>query len=434
MRAAYDKIFSRQILDKPYPTAVRNSHHTRTGVLVGGSGLIGGTLLHHFKGRRVPGLNVVAPNSKELSLRVPEDIRSFFEAVKPEFIINCAIASIDADPEMTFDVTSMGAINLARAALELGIPYIHISSSAVMPTGHDLREEDRLPIRADLSNYAKGKLIAELALEELRATRGLDYTAIRLAVVYGAHDHKIQGFHRLLFSLVGGSMPFMLTGRRSVHSYTNANKLPAFVSHVLENRAEFTGQTYHFVDPEPVALGELILAIKSLLGTKAPRAFYVPYPLARLALKALTRLARVARRVGIEARAPAESIFLANLYESQVLSSEKLRRSSFVDPDPAMTVYTALPALLAYYVRRWEGLNLIDAQFRRDGAREDTVDLFVRAPERLLRSALEENGEPFLRRCSIVPPSAADDPAGDRRGGPPPAARARGRSPLRRLA
>lgn len=77
-------------------------------------------------------------------------------------------------------------------------------------------------------------------------------TIIRLGIVYGAHDHKVQGFHHLLFSLVDQSMPYLLTRRGCVHSDTNESKLPAFVSHVLEHRAKFSGQTLHFVDPEPL--------------------------------------------------------------------------------------------------------------------------------------------------------------------------------------
>jgi len=163
-----------------------------TGVLVGGSGLIGGTLLHHFESVDPSRFALLAPNSKELSLRVPDDVRAYFERVKPDFVVNCAIAAIDSDPQLTFEVDCMGTVYLARAAREIGI-------------------------------------------------------------VYGVHDHKIQGFHRLLFSLVDRSMPVLFTGRESVHSYTNAGKLPAFVAHVLELREAVSGETEHFVDPDPEA-------------------------------------------------------------------------------------------------------------------------------------------------------------------------------------
>lgn len=386
-------------------------------MLLGGSGLVGGTLLHHFKSMAPAGVSLLAPNSKELSLRVPSDIQAYFERVRPDFIVNCAIASIDADPQLTFEVNCMGAIYLARAAQELGIPYIHISSAALLPSGVDLGEESRLAPGPEMPNYARGKLLAELALEDMQGSRGLDFTVIRLAIVYGAHDHKIQGFHRLLFAIVDGSMPALLTHPEARHSYSNAKKLPHFVTHVLERRDEFTGQTVHFVDPEPVRLGELILTVKRMLGRSSPREVYVPYGVARLGLALLSRIARWVSRIGVEARPPAERVFLRNFYESQVLSSEKLRRSSFVDPDPDATIFTELPALIRYYVSRWEHLNLVEPRRRAvatAGGTRSTADAFLRSPERLLASVLADQEQPFLTRCPIGAPSSGPDEGADR--------------------
>lgn len=373
----------------------------RTIVLIGGSGLIGGTLVHHFKNQG-PGVRVFSPNSKELSLRVPDDIRRYFETVRPDAIVNCAIAAIDSDPQLAFEVNSLGAVYLGRVAHELNVPYVHFSSGAVLRAGRDLGEDARLPLGPDLPNYAKGKLLAELALEQLHRTLGLDVTIIRLGIVYGAHDHKIQGFHHLLFSLVDQSMPFLFTRRGCVHSYTNASKLPAFVSHVLAHRAEFSGQIHHFVDPEPVPLDRLILTIKSLLGTRTPRAIYVPQAMAKVLAAGLTRVIRLFTRIGIEARPPAELVFLKNFYESQVLSCEKLRRSSFVDPRPEATIFTELPGLIEYYVRRWARLRLIEPTSRSAGEPESRVELFVNRPERALACVLDEPESPFLTRCSIA--------------------------------
>ena len=388
------------------------SHTPRTIVLVGGSGLIGGTLMHHFKSLSHTGVRVLSPNSKELSLRVPDDIRRYFESVKPDAIVNCAIAAIDSDPQLTFEVSSLGAVYLGRVAHELNVPYVHFSSGAVLRAGRDLDEDARLPLTPDLPNYAKGKLLAELALERLHRTLGLDLTIIRLGIVYGAHDHKIQGFHRLLFSLVDQSMPLLLTRRGCVHSYTNASKLPAFVSHVLEHREEFTGRILHFVDPDPVPLDRLILTIRSLLGTRTPRAFYVPEAMARFLVAALIRSMRLFTRIGIEARPPAELVFLKNFYESQSLSSERLRLSSFVDERPGATIFTELPALIDYYERRWERLRLIEPRRRAAVEPESRAEQFAHRPDRALAALLDEPEGPFLTKCSLAtPPESLDVPS-----------------------
>ena len=91
-----------------------------TGVLVGGSGLIGGTLMHYFK-THAPQVDLYAPNSKKMSLREPGDIRLYFRKYRPDFIINCAIAAIDSDPKLAMEVNYFGTVNLARVALALGI-------------------------------------------------------------------------------------------------------------------------------------------------------------------------------------------------------------------------------------------------------------------------------------------------------------------------
>ncbi len=373
----------------------------KTGVLLGGSGLIGGTLLYYFKTHGEGRINVLAPNSKKLSLRDPDDIRRYFEKSKPAFIINCAIAAIDSDPLLAYEINYLGTVSLAKAAQELGIPYIHLSSAAVMPNGLNLSEEDRLDLRPDLPNYTKAKLMAELSLEHLRRVGGLDYTTIRLGIVYGAHDHKIQGFHRLFFAIADRSMPVLFTRQGAMHSYSNARKLPYFIAQALDNRPEFSGQTYNFVDPNPVSLSQLILTIKSYLELKTPREIYLPFPVAQFGMGIMARLVRLITRLGIDARMPAELLFLKNFYETQTLSAARLRRSSFVDPDPEATIFTELPELIEYYVTRWEHLNLIEPFNKEFFDPRRRAEEFLHTPDQLLREIHQESDLPFLKQCPL---------------------------------
>ena len=373
----------------------------KTGLVIGGSGLIGGSLLHYFKSRAKDEITMLAPNSKKLTLRRPDDIRLYFETFKPDFIINCAIASIDSSPQLAYEINYTGAVFLAKAALELNIPYIHISSAATMPHGHNLAEEDQLPLQPDLSNYSKSKLMAELTLEHLRRTRGLDYTAIRLGIVYGTHDHKIQGFQRLFFSIVNRSMPVILTKKEAMHSYSNSGKLPLFVAHSLANRREFSGETYNFVDPDPVKLSTLILTIKSYLELNVPKEIYIPFPMAKFGMGLIAGVVRMVTRVGIEARMPAELMFLENFYKTQTLSACKLQGSSFADPEPDTTIFTKLPDLIEYYVTRWEQLNLIRSFNSECPDPRKKAEEFLRSPAELLQSIHAETDDPFLKQCPL---------------------------------
>lgn len=363
----------------------------KLGILIGGSGLIGGTLMHYFKTKTNQNIEILAPNSKKLSLREPEDIKQYFKKYQPDFIINTAIAAIDSGPQLAYEVNYMGAVHLARAATALGTPYIHFSSAAVLPLGENLGEEDHLPLTADLPNYAKSKLMAELTLKEMGQNQGLDYTNIRLAVVYGEHDHKIRGFQRLFFSIANEAMLFMLTKPGAMHSYSNANKAPYFVHHVLDNREEFSGQTYNFVDRNPVKLPQLILTIKSYLELPVPKEIYLPYPLANFGKNCLERLVWGLNRIGIEARMPGELMFLEKFYKTQTLTSKKLESSSFVDPYPAATIFTELPELVQYYLTRWEQLNLIMPYNKEFFDPKKRGEEFVRSPETLLEYVHKEN-------------------------------------------
>ena len=356
-------------------------------MLIGGSGLIGGALMHYFKTHVDDEIDVLVPNSKKLSLREPDDIKSYFRKNRPAFIINTAIASIDSDAQLAFEVNYQGAINLARVALTLGIPYIHFSSAAIMPNGENLGEEDVLPLTADLANYAKSKLMAEQTLKHMHETMGLDYTAIRLGVVYGKHDHKIQGFQRLFFSIMNRAMLVMLTNRGVRHSYTHAKKLPPFIHYILNNRAEFSGQTYNFVDPEPVELANIIQTIKHYLELSIPKEIYLPYPLAKLGRQVLEVVVKALSRIGVEARMPGELMFLENFYQTQTLSAQHLLNSSYRDPrGDKVTVFSKLPDMIEYYLTRWEHLNLISSYNREAFDPLHQIEVFEDDPARLLKT------------------------------------------------
>nr|MBF0223007.1 NAD(P)-dependent oxidoreductase [Desulfobulbaceae bacterium] len=356
----------------------------KVGLLLGGSGLIGGSLTHYFKTHVDQDIEVLAPNSKKLSLRVAQDIKQYLTKIKPDFIINAAIASIDSGPLIAMETNYIATVNLAKAAIKLNIPYIHISSAATMPHGDNLDEDQLLELQPTMSNYPKSKLMAELTLKHLGESEGLDYTVIRLAVVYGKHDHKIQGFHRLFLSVADHAVPFMMTQKGVKHSSSNTKKLPPFILHVLNNRDEFSGQTYNFVDPEPVELAQIILTIKSYLQLNLPKEIYIPYSIAITAKTWLKWLMRKLSIISIEARMPAELIFLENFYHSQTLSSAKIAASSYGLVDKDTTVFTELPHMIEYYLTRWEHLNLIETYNESFYLPKTQTNAFINDPQNIL--------------------------------------------------
>ena len=366
----------------------------QVGVVIGGSGLIGGTIVNFYKRHYPDTVDIRAPSSKKLSIREESDIREYLLEVHPDFVINTAMANLASSGHLSYEVNYKGVVNLARAASALRIPLIHLSSAASLPQGVELTEEQTLPLTASLSNYAKSKLMTEATLELMARQSGLDYTCIRLAIVYGAHDHKIQGFHRLLFSVADEAIPVLFTKKHTLHSYTNARKLPHFIHHALLHRDEFGGNTYHFADKNPVDLATLILTIKSYLNLPRPREIYVPFWMADYGRKVIDLILRGVRKMGIQAAVPPELMFLDSLYYPQSLSTKKLASSSFIDPMPEETIFTRLPELVIYYLERWTHQNLITT-FKDTLDIQSVEDIFEQDPQRLLELVHAQRLQPF---------------------------------------
>jgi nucleoside-diphosphate-sugar epimerase len=261
--------------------------------------------------------------------------------------------------------------------------------------GENITEDNLVELDTKLSNYTKSKLMMEKSLQYMHETQGLDYAIIRLAIVYGKHDHKIQGFQRLLFSIADQSMPFILSKPGVRHSYSNTKKVPLFVNHILENMGEFTGQSYNFVDKEPVEMVELIKAIKTYLDVRTPREICVPYPLAKTGQTFLAWLIKKLRRFGVDIRLPAEIQFMKNFYETQTLSIEKLERSSYRDNAPEVTVFTELTSMIYYYLIRWKHLNRITTFNEELKGSSKPAGEFLNSPESLLKTVNKYTHKPL---------------------------------------
>ncbi len=354
------------------------------GIIIGGSGLVGGAITYHFH-NKCDYCEVQAPNSKKLDLRNVNDIRNYFKKTKVDFIVNTAIASLGYNTEGIYEINYLGAINLAHVALALDIPYIHMSSAAVLDRGENVGELKRRCLTSKLCDYTKSKLMCELTLEHLHKKFGLNYTAIRLGIVYGKHDYKIQGFHRLLFAIAAGTMPILLTRKGVFHSYTNLKKIPYFVEYIVKNRQEYNGKTINFVDKEGVELSGLILAIRQYMGLKRPHELYLPLRAARLFLNVINKLQKIIAKVGVETTMPPELFFLDSLYENQTLNADILTQSSFKDPFEDQTLLPYLPVIIEYYLKRWEQLGLLQSDVRSlsDNCKKP-IDYFTNDPVQLV--------------------------------------------------
>lgn len=143
------------------------------------------------------------------------------------------------------------------------------------PTADGVLTEEREPQPTDA--YGRSKLAAERGLAET----GLDWVALRLALVYGP---GVQGNMARLIKLARSPYPLPLAGLKAEHSLLALDNLVEAVDRVLAAPATLR-RPLIVADPEPVTVGAMIAALRQGLGRRAGL-FYVPRPMLAAALRA----------------------------------------------------------------------------------------------------------------------------------------------------
>jgi hypothetical protein len=117
--------------------------------------------------------------------------------------------------------------------------------------------------------------------------------------------------------------------------------------------------------------------------------------MARIGTNFLRFLVKGLNKIGLDARLPAEMMFMENFYQTQTLSTEKLKNSSYGIPDPEKSVFTELPAIIDYYIARWEHLNLISAYNVCFYDPLKQTEQFSQTPDKLLEAIHNERIQPL---------------------------------------
>jgi dTDP-4-dehydrorhamnose reductase len=154
-------------------------------LVTGAQGQVGYELL-----QRVPnGFAVFGYGSQDLDISNAEQIRTVFETVKPELIINAAaytaVDKAETDVERAYAVNSDGVGFLASAAENLGIPLLHISTDYVF-SGDGEKPYTPDDITKPSGVYGLSKLAGEKQLLE-QCSRHL---VLRTSWVFGAHGNN----------------------------------------------------------------------------------------------------------------------------------------------------------------------------------------------------------------------------------------------------
>ena len=170
-------------------------------------------------------------------------------------------------------------IRLARAAQRAGVKrFVFLSSIRAQagPAAETVLTEDLAPQPTDA--YGRSKLAAERGLAET----GLDWAALRLALVYGP---GVQGNMARLKDLARSPYPLPLAGLRARRSLLALDNLVEAVACVLAARAPIK-RPLLVADPEPLSIPAMIAAMRQGLGRRAAL-FYAPPALLAASLRAM---------------------------------------------------------------------------------------------------------------------------------------------------
>ncbi|BAQ18199.1 NAD-dependent epimerase/dehydratase family protein [Methyloceanibacter caenitepidi] len=126
--------------------------------------------------------------------------------------------------------------------------------------------------------YGRSKLEAERGVAET----GLDWAALRLALVYGP---GAGGNVAKLVKLARAPYPLPLAGLKARHSLLALDNLVEAVDRILMAPAPLH-RPFIVADPTPVTVAEMVRALRSGLGRRAGL-FYVPPSLLKAALAAI---------------------------------------------------------------------------------------------------------------------------------------------------
>lgn len=185
--------------------------------------------------------------------------------------IHCAaIAHSKAGPAEYEAANHALAVDTARASREAGAArFVFVSTIGVIA-------DNKPPLMPDMPYAPNGEYAAAKMRAEIDILKMPDAVAVRPPLVVGA---KAPGSLALLRKLCDTGLPLPFASVRNRRSVIDVNNLAALLARLATGEDGRTG-VVHAVDPEPLSLPQIILAMRP-----EARLFPFPPPLLALALR-----------------------------------------------------------------------------------------------------------------------------------------------------
>ena len=139
----------------------------KNNVFVFGRGFLGEYVLQEFKknGHTVNSSRLKNCSNEDFKLDI-SDLNSIFEVIektKADLLINCAAITdldfLEKNPDVGFEINSIGAKNIAIASKKYNAKLIHISTDGIFDGINGMYDEN--DIANPINTYGKTKLLAE---------------------------------------------------------------------------------------------------------------------------------------------------------------------------------------------------------------------------------------------------------------------------------
>ncbi|MHC8378101.1 UDP-glucose 4-epimerase family protein [Pseudomonas sp. MDT1-16] len=255
---------------------------SKTFLVTGGSGFVGRALITQLA--LIPGSTVIAP-VRNVVTNFPDGVRSIpFTNLDAVFNWNDALKGVDvvvhsaarvhvmndvsADPLIAFRKVNVdGTLNLARQAAAAGVRrLIYISSIKVNgagATGGEAYTADDTP--APVDPYGISKLEAELALQALAISSGMEVVIIRPVLVYGP-GVKANFLSMMRWLYRGVPLPF-----GAVHNHRSLVAIDNLVDFIVtcSDHPAAANQVFLVSDGEDVSTTQLLRKLAGALGKPA---------------------------------------------------------------------------------------------------------------------------------------------------------------------
>ncbi|RGA04145.1 NAD-dependent epimerase/dehydratase family protein [Microbispora triticiradicis] len=198
-------------------------------------------------------------------------VRSLTEGV--DYVFHLAAIRITQcveEPRLANDVLVNGTLNVVEAAVDAGVRKVVASSSAsvyglaeVFPTSENHHPYDNDTL------YGAAKLYNEGMLRSFRATRGLDYVALRYFNVYGprmdVHGLYTEVLIRWMERIAGGQPPLILGDGKQTMDFVYTEDIAR--ANLAAAAADVSGEVFNIAGGTEISLTGVAEALLRVMGS-----------------------------------------------------------------------------------------------------------------------------------------------------------------------